>query len=229
MSDYGYLLKNWQLERPSNPSANSTMEAYGNMHQNLSRIMRDLGTFERALRGTAFSLKSMRECLDHLEQVLPSEVSLEEETFLLKERLQFSAGFIDALESTHNEIQQRVKSMVQEVYNLIQQRDSAVNIDLAAQSKLVAERSHSEALAMRTISILTMLFLPATFVAVSLREPSHCPSSFLLGSQLHSWKNKDNRVFLVLPFLVHWAEKSAIQYFIALRSKTANISRRSSL
>jgi hypothetical protein len=40
------------------------------------------------------------------------------------------------------------------------------NIQLAEQSKTIAARSHKEAMAMKTIAILTMLFLPATFVAV---------------------------------------------------------------
>jgi Mg2+ and Co2+ transporter CorA len=55
-------------------------------------------------------------------------------------------------------------------------KDNIVNIGLAADSKQIAAASKRDSSAMKTIAVLTMLFLPATFVAVrsaTRRYPIH--------------------------------------------------------
>ncbi|KAF2460461.1 hypothetical protein BDY21DRAFT_335495 [Lineolata rhizophorae] len=51
------------------------------------------------------------------------------------------------------------------LYNLISQRDNQTNIQLAASSRDVAEATRSDSRAMKTISMMTLVFLPATFVS----------------------------------------------------------------
>lgn len=53
------------------------------------------------------------------------------------------------------------------VHNLIAQRDSLRNIEIGKDTKEVAAASKRDSSAMKTIAVLTMIFLPGTFVSVS--------------------------------------------------------------
>jgi hypothetical protein len=47
------------------------------------------------------------------------------------------------------------------------QKDSKVNIELAEMTALIARESKKDSSAMKAIAVLTMCFLPGTFLAVS--------------------------------------------------------------
>lgn len=66
-------------------------------------------------------------------------------------------------------------TMMLQLYSLISQRDSKVNISVAEDSKRIAAAAKRDSLAMKTISMLTLVFLPGTFVAVCF--PVFCPLS----------------------------------------------------
>jgi hypothetical protein len=57
--------------------------------------------------------------------------------------------------------------LLQGVLNLAAQRDSAINIQLAKDSKKIAEDSKRDSTSMMSLAIVTMFFLPGTFTAVS--------------------------------------------------------------
>lgn len=48
------------------------------------------------------------------------------------------------------------------------QKDAKVNIELATTSALIAKETKKDGSSMKTIAVLTMFFLPGTFLAVSL-------------------------------------------------------------
>ena len=54
-----------------------------------------------------------------------------------------------------------------QVHNLIAQRDSLRHIEIGKDTKEVAAASKRDSSAMKTIAVLTMVFLPGTFVSVS--------------------------------------------------------------
>ena len=54
------------------------------------------------------------------------------------------------------------------VYNFMAQKDNQTNIALARDSRLIAVATQRDSTAMRTIALLTLLFLPGTYVAVLL-------------------------------------------------------------
>jgi hypothetical protein len=56
--------------------------------------------------------------------------------------------------------------LLQGVLNLVSQRDANVNIELARDSKRIAEESRRDSISMTAIAVLTMFFLPGTFTAV---------------------------------------------------------------
>lgn len=53
-----------------------------------------------------------------------------------------------------------------QIYNLIAQRQNQVNMEIAAESRTISAASKRDNSAMRTIAVVTMVFLPGTFVAV---------------------------------------------------------------
>ncbi|MCJ1260167.1 hypothetical protein MMC22_000026 [Lobaria immixta] len=56
-------------------------------------------------------------------------------------------------------------TMMLQLYSMISQRDSKVNISVAEDSKRIAAAAKRDSLAMKTVSMLTLVFLPGTFVA----------------------------------------------------------------
>lgn len=59
-------------------------------------------------------------------------------------------------------------SDILQLYSLISQRDSKINILIAEDSKKITLAAKRDSTAMKTISVLTMVFLPGMFVAVCL-------------------------------------------------------------
>jgi hypothetical protein len=53
-----------------------------------------------------------------------------------------------------------------QVYNFIAQRDNMLNVEVARDSRAVAVASKRDSSAMKTLAIVTMAFLPGTFIAV---------------------------------------------------------------
>lgn len=52
-------------------------------------------------------------------------------------------------------------------WNNIGQADARTNVDISKYNLGIAQATHSDSKQMRSIAMLTMVFLPATFVAVS--------------------------------------------------------------
>ncbi|KAL8877625.1 MAG: hypothetical protein Q9198_004390 [Flavoplaca austrocitrina] len=63
-----------------------------------------------------------------------------------------------------NELIYRITAQIRIVDNMIMQRDSRATIAIAEQAQRTAVDTKRESVAMRTISALTMIFLPGTFV-----------------------------------------------------------------
>lgn len=57
-------------------------------------------------------------------------------------------------------------TMMLQLYSMTSQRDSNVNISIAEDSKKIAAAAKHDSLAMKTVSMLNLVFLPGAFVAV---------------------------------------------------------------
>ncbi|KAK5630027.1 hypothetical protein RRF57_005742 [Xylaria bambusicola] len=95
-----------------------------------------------------------------------------------KEIGQFQAT-IDTLKRSLNDstayayyLQERVKSQNTVVYALMQQMDAKININLAKASKELVEAAKKDSSSMKSIAIMTMLFLPGTYFASLWAVPS---------------------------------------------------------
>ena len=74
------------------------------------------------------------------------------------------------------ELTYRIAAQIKVVDNMIAQGDSRANIAIAEQSRRIAIDTKEDSVAMKTISALTMVFLPGTFVGVSSPDPrKSCP------------------------------------------------------
>ncbi|KAJ2973093.1 hypothetical protein NUW58_g9028 [Xylaria curta] len=69
-------------------------------------------------------------------------------------------------------LQERVRSQNTVVYALMTHEDARINISLAKASKELAEAAKKDSSSMKTIAIMTMLFLPGTYFAALWAVPS---------------------------------------------------------
>ncbi|KAI9688967.1 MAG: hypothetical protein M1822_000704 [Bathelium mastoideum] len=68
-------------------------------------------------------------------------------------------------------LQERGKTQLSVLFNLIAQRDASANIELAKDSRTIAFASQHDSDSMKTIAMMTMAFLPATFFATFFATP----------------------------------------------------------
>lgn len=90
----------------------------------------------------------------------------------------------------------RTKIRIDLFFNLANQSDNHTNLKIAEISKSIAEETRKDSSSMITIAAVTIIFLPATFVSVSLFlnpvQVKEIYLSFLLASKKFSNKDKNN-------------------------------------
>ncbi|KAK0661118.1 hypothetical protein DIS24_g2832 [Lasiodiplodia hormozganensis] len=68
-------------------------------------------------------------------------------------------------------LQKRVEIQMSALYTLIGQRDSKLNLEMAHDSRRLASASKRDSSSMKTIAVLTTVFLPGTFIATVFGMP----------------------------------------------------------
>ena len=64
-------------------------------------------------------------------------------------------------------VQKRMQVQISVLYSLVSQRDNRVNIELAQDSRKIAQAAKKDSKIMKVIAALTLIFLPATLISVS--------------------------------------------------------------
>jgi len=143
----------------------------------LQNIVRKLGeqhayysTNETSLLVLKLSVATFMRKLEYLDsETFPDAMREKLKRYVpkLKDRMEYLES---TLEHTllHGNIQTRLQAQQQVLFNLIAQADTKINISLAKDSREIAAASKQDSSAMKIIAMLTTLFLPGTFVAVSL-------------------------------------------------------------
>ncbi len=139
-------------------SSETTPIIFDHLHE-LSRqwhiVGEDLTDFENRVE---FSLGIWKRYFsDHSKQTW--RVSTEPSLSLIISRAQFWRRWV----STYT---RRTNIRMNLFFNLANQGDSRINIDIARTSKAIAEETKRDSSSMITIAAVTMLFLPGTFVSV---------------------------------------------------------------
>ncbi|MCJ1385495.1 hypothetical protein MMC17_008618 [Xylographa soralifera] len=112
---------------------------------------------------------------------------------ILKERLYIVASEIRALHHTVTFNETRAQIQQSTLYNLIAREDSKANIDIATASRAIALASRRDSASMKTIAVLTMAFLPATWIAA------------LFAMPLFNWNGAPGEPIIYDRFWIYWA------------------------
>ncbi|SPO05245.1 uncharacterized protein DNG_07932 [Cephalotrichum gorgonifer] len=86
----------------------------------------------------------------------------------LERRFRNTATRVDSMEDRMNELKERLKGQMSVAFSLIAQEDSKASISIANKQSFIAEMAAADSRVMRTIGVLTLVFLPSTLVTVSL-------------------------------------------------------------
>ncbi|KAL2114252.1 hypothetical protein VUR80DRAFT_10039 [Thermomyces stellatus] len=79
---------------------------------------------------------------------------------------------LDAIQPTIEYLQGRAKGQHQVVFGLLTHEDAMVNLRVARANVGIARAARDDSSAMRTIALMTMIFLPATFYAALFDQPT---------------------------------------------------------
>ncbi|KAL8928730.1 MAG: hypothetical protein Q9208_001508 [Pyrenodesmia sp. 3 TL-2023] len=100
--------------------------------------------------------------------------------------------------------QKIAQSQLEIVYNLVAQRDNKDNLKLAKISTEIASVTKDDSFAMRTIAVMSILFLPGTFV-----------SSFFSMS-MFDWQAPEGSSVLSSLFWIYWAVTIPLTFVVFL-------------
>ncbi|KAI9783434.1 MAG: hypothetical protein M1816_001408 [Peltula sp. TS41687] len=84
---------------------------------------------------------------------------------LVRERIRRQSQYGEGLTYDFEDIPERIKSQSTAIFNYIMQRDNELNMQIARSSERIAEESRRDSSSMKTIAVLTLVFLPGTYVA----------------------------------------------------------------
>lgn len=141
-------------------------------------------------------LRAIKQLHEHLQSAMPANtstqsISSQSPDFFAKTVKQLDL-LADSLEAQAAKLTDEVLSQQSALFNLIAQRDSAtsigiakasralavegkrdqnINIEIAKASKTIAQHSKRDSSSMKAIAVVTMLFLPGTFVASHFAMP----------------------------------------------------------
>ncbi|KAI0844758.1 hypothetical protein F5Y00DRAFT_273585 [Daldinia vernicosa] len=97
---------------------------------------------------------------------------IKEQNGLLVKQLDFISRTLDIALIRIDHLKQRTTVQATAIANLLAQRNNEMNCRLAESSTSIAHDTRRDSLAMKSIAVLTMVFLPATFVATYFTTPA---------------------------------------------------------
>ena len=136
--------------------------------RSLNSTSMTLGVVEMRLKAILATLRTLVDFIDHLQPSTSKGRMADSasDSGLLKEYVAYLTSLADNMLLRTRFNQERTQTQLQVVYNFMSQKDNLVNIEVAADSRKIAQASKRDSSAMKSIALLTMVFLPGTFVAV---------------------------------------------------------------
>jgi cell division protein FtsB len=162
----------------------------------LNETITTLAFHEMRLHATAVLIEDMKQCLSQISKKCHGEkenAQIKGMTNNLKERLALLRTEQRAilLEVTRN--QKVAQNQLEIVYNLVAQRDNEKTHEMAEIQRDIAASTMNDSFAMRTIAVMSIAFLPGTFV-----------SSFFSIS-IFDWQAPAGSSVLSPRFWIYWA------------------------
>ncbi|KAI3321758.1 hypothetical protein HD806DRAFT_146484 [Xylariaceae sp. AK1471] len=146
---------------------------YVNNHTDTEQLLRDIGACQyqvlqkrpQAWLKVVDKLTQAMGC--YWESLDPENKTLELEQLheTLLGRLDFFTTKLQGLESYIQVSSERLKILREEVNHILALRESRVSLEMATQHRRIARISKEDSVSMKSITLLTMFFLPGTFVA----------------------------------------------------------------
>ncbi|MCJ1307310.1 hypothetical protein MMC25_000956 [Agyrium rufum] len=149
---------------------------------------------------TIAALNSMLKSLDSVnstsssssDRQLQQQQRLQQDGKAIDECIECCLRVCSNLQLEARQIQERTKIQISAIYSLIAQRDNILNLQVAHDSKRLADASRRDSSAMKTIAVLTIVFIPGTFVAAFFAMP------------LFDWDASSPHAVLRPRFYVYW-------------------------
>ena len=149
-------------------------EGYLQNHGQISKRLRNVNkVFEKTQQGSLISNPNSNPNVQHSASWL-AYIKLDERLDNLIENCAFQKNHHQVLVSV-------IQAQFSVLFNKISQRDSHLNFLMAGSSRDVAEATRTDGTYMKTIAIVTLVFLPATFVSAVFS------TTFFQGSS-HLWR-----------------------------------------
>ena len=151
-----------------------------------------LGVNESRLDTLVFALQKMHEYNSKI-------VSLSERSDVLQgipdldDMIEHLLNYASNLRFRNSSEQKRTQTHLAVVFNFMAQKDNLVNISLANDSRRIAAASKRDSTAMKTIAVVTMFFLPGTYIAA------------LFAIPVFNWDAGPNVSVLNYRFWYYWA------------------------
>ncbi|KAF3247957.1 hypothetical protein TWF192_006447 [Orbilia oligospora] len=172
------------------PLAEALARDYTTDTASLAMQSAQMAMCQTALESNMAILEDLIETIAEIESIAPSTKEIRPylmaEINNLKSRCNSSTLYAQG-------IQRNISFTQTAIYNLIAQRDSKVNIELAKDSRMLAIASKRDSSSMKTIAVLTIVFLPGTFV------------SALFAMPVLNWEAKSYPEVTTDKFWVYWA------------------------
>ncbi|KAK6520846.1 hypothetical protein TWF506_001089 [Arthrobotrys conoides] len=172
------------------PLAEALARDYTTDTASLAMQSAQMAMCQTALESNMAILEDLVDTISEIELIAPATKDIRPylmaEINNLKSRCNSSTLFAQG-------IQRNISFTQTAIYNLIAQRDSKVNIELAKDSRMLAIASKRDSSSMKTIAVLTIVFLPGTFV------------SALFAMPILNWEAKSYSEVMTDKFWVYWA------------------------
>ncbi|TVY39380.1 hypothetical protein LSUB1_G004334, partial [Lachnellula subtilissima] len=179
----------------------------------LNFVWRTLGV-ERMRAGTMIlTLEVMGKEVDELRKLIPTAASAsddgkgsethEDATRMVGELITCHMNECQNLALRAEYEEKRTQTQLAVVYQFMTQKEAIVNSKIAYTSTMIATESKKDSSAMKAIAVLTMIFLPGTFVATIFAMP------------LFNWDNNTQPLFND-NFKYYWAIAIPLTLFVLL-------------
>ncbi|KAL4767249.1 hypothetical protein BDW60DRAFT_200444 [Aspergillus nidulans var. acristatus] len=155
----------WEYQR--NPNSND----WEKLAVDALSVMQIAPAAEDHATALLLSIEEIKKALDKLDGAvqLARHDYISQSGYMLSEKLDFLSHNTQVIVSKIRYIVKRAGAQQSAVYNYTAQRDARLQNFMANQASQVAQASRRDSSAMKGIAVLTMLFLPGTFMAVRLR------------------------------------------------------------
>jgi len=193
-----------EINRPHQATFEQTRAHIANTTEGIYNAHLELSMRKRRLTDVKTMMRAIAEGATLLEAEESWKVANRETFECVKDRIEFLKERLRALESLIEIAVTEFQSLDTMLYHSINQKDSRLNYSIARDSKKIAAATRKDSSAMKTIAILTIIFLPGTFIAA------------LFSTGLFTFTEPSSDSIVSPEFWVYWAVALPVTILVLL-------------